>query len=129
MIKSSARNLVQKSDWGVFITYDLRSIVIIIVITLLVVGLPENLYITLDPKDSTIEENNFALVVYGFSFKGTFTETATDYTFYPSMWFVNRLGLVMLKTDNEHIADSLIGIIKFVHEKGPNGIIKFVPDN
>ncbi len=95
----------------------------------LVAGLPQHTYLTLDNKDDT-----FCIDVYGIPIKGSFDETKTEYNLFLIGFGDVHTGFTMLKTDNEHIVDKSIGVIKLVREKDPKSeypnvveSIKFVP--
>ena len=55
--------------------------------------------------------------MYGFPIKGNFDETNTEYNLFFIRFGDTHIGLTMLKTDNEHIVDKSIGVIKLVREK------------
>lgn len=94
----------------------------------------DTIYLTLNPKDNTC-----TLFIHGISIKGTYDQTDTDYTIYPSLGFMNcPIGPTLRVLQNEYVVDQTFGVLKLKYEPSqrirngrritdPTGIIKFSP--
>lgn len=86
-------------------------IILFLLFVKIVAGLPQHTDLTLNTDDT------FRIDVYGIPIKGNFDETDTEYNLYFIGFGDTHIGLTMLKTDNEHIVDKPIGVIKLMREK------------
>ncbi|MCO5383446.1 MAG: hypothetical protein NHB15_16360 [Methanosarcina barkeri] len=76
--------------------------------------MPQHADLTFNNKDDT-----FYIDIYGIPIRGNFDETNTEYNLFLIGSGDLHTGFTMLKTDNEHIMDKSIGVIKLVREKDP----------